>query len=313
MIEDYGIRLVENIGQTLSTIHQMKHISLPQGLIVDGKIVDELGFYQLLKDHLKKLKLTHRQVRFYVPNPLIFMRPVTFPAHFNKQEAKDYIQMEFGTSIHIPYNDPIFDLYYFPDSQETKQEWQKATLFVAPKDEVMKYSYIFTDLSLQPIAADVQALGVYRYFHHVYEPKKDQTYLFVKFNTTYLYISIFHNHELEFLRYQNLTLPFHPYSNEEAVIEENLMGVLNDQILEIDRIMDFYQFSIQQGKKGIDEIYIFGDHPYLQTLYQEVENQFPQKVSMLKGYVSKEKDKVIGREFIPALGLALKGGSTHDS
>ncbi|QGS69021.1 hypothetical protein CV093_13250 [Oceanobacillus sp. 143] len=324
VIEDYVLRIVETSGHNISSIKMVSEKPLPAGIIVHGKVADEIQFYSFMKELVKELGLKNRLVRFYVPDSLVIMRQVEFPAHLkNKKEIKEYFDTEIGKSIHLPFKTPVFDIHYppfeTPNRKETMMEnlneMHQGILFAAPEEEMTKYTEILVDVSMKPIVADVKALGIYRYYQQMKHIDTSHSYLFVELNVTSIHIGIFHNHQLEFLRFQNLdlklkgwkasNLPNEPvhwnFEEEEAVIK----GIVGDQILELERIMNFYRFSIHKGEKGVTDIVILGDHPNKQEFYQKVKSQSDLPINLLQNHETKAKE--ISSFYIPALGLALEG------
>ena len=47
---------------------------------------------------------------------------------------------------------------------------------------------------------------------------------------------------------------------------ENYQMVVMDQVLEIDRMMNFFKFSLHKGEKAVDEIIMLGDNPLLKSI-----------------------------------------------
>lgn len=246
VIEDYVIRMVENNGKDIASIKYLAEKVLPPDTIVNGKVADEVTFYEFMKELVREYDIKNRQVRFYVPHELIIMREIDIPDHVLKNEWKQYITMEIGKSIHFPFTNPVFDLYELPDENK-----QKVTVLAAPEDEIIKYIQIFDDIKLKPIAVDVQALGVYRYFLREQERfQSEKVYLFLELNLTSANISIFHQHKVEFLRFQRLNVSpndWHPddvqsvrwkFTGDETFLN----GEMEDQLNEIDRLMNFYRF-----------------------------------------------------------------------
>lgn len=330
VIDDYCIRFLESTSKNLSSIKKMNELALPLGLIENGKIVDEIAFYEFMKNLVKETGIKNRYVRFYAPNSLVIMRHIDIPAHLKGKEVKEFVRDEIGKSIHLPFKKPVFDIHYPPnkkpilndESANLKQEVIRATMFAAPKEEMQKYTEIFADVSLKPVAADVQALGIFRYFNHTREVKQNHAYLFVELNVGAIDISIFKNNELEFLRYQTLDLQLDSWQVNEEINEiqwhyvqdeMQILMVLDDLLLELERILNFYQFSIKKGEEQIDKIIVLGDHPFIAEFYNKVNKQFEIPVKELKGYISRKIDEKVAVQYIPALGLALKGGSKHDS
>ncbi|RDW21567.1 type IV pilus biogenesis protein PilM [Oceanobacillus chungangensis] len=329
VIEDYVLRIVETSGHNISSIKMVYEKPLPAGIIVHGKVADEIQFYNYMRDLVKELGLKNRLVRFYVPDSLVIMRQVEFPAHLkNKKEIKEYFGLEIGKSIHLPFKKPILDIHYLPyetstpsrDGIEGLNEISQGTLFAASEEVMKKYTEIFVDVSLKPIVADLKAFGVYRYFQHMQEVNIGKAYLFVELNLTSIHLNIFRNHQLEFLRFQDLDLILKgwqssgqtddsiswQFEDEESVIK----GIVDDQILELERIMNFYRFSLHKGEESVTDIVIIGDHPYKQDFYQKMKSQIDLPINLLQNHETKAKE--ISSFYIPALGLALEGGELAD-
>src|SRR5690625_3447760 len=311
VIDDYVIRMVENNGKDLTSIKIIKEKPIPLNTIENGKIVDELAFFDFMKEVVQAWGIKKRNVRFYVPHTLVIMREIELPEEVKQDEIKQYITMEIGNTIHFPFENPVFDVYEIPQTEQV----DKVTVLAAPEEEIIKYTEIFADVKLTPVAVDVQALGVYRYFlHQQGQLPSDKVYMFVELNLTSINISIFHQHKLEFLRYQPLTISVNDWqSNKKESIEWiftgdeiSLFGEIEDQINEIERLMNFYRFSLHQGEKTVTDIILLGDYPDLQDVQAQLQNRYTIPTTML--HVELEKNRQIDSVFIPALGLSLKGG-----
>src|SRR5699024_11592693 len=102
-------------------------------------------------------------------------------------------------------------------------------------------------------------------------------------NLTSINFSVFHQHQLEFLRYQSLNLSiddWQPDVEHEPIRwsfigdETRLFGETEDQLNEIERLMNFYRFSIHHGEKSISNIVLLGDYPYLNDIKHRIENRY---------------------------------------
>ncbi|HEY4601065.1 MAG TPA: pilus assembly protein PilM [Cerasibacillus sp.] len=326
VIEDYAIRIAENKNGDLKSIKLLEERPIPTGMIEHGKIIDEMAFFDWMKELIRELGLRHRRVRFYVPNSLVIMRHVEFPARLEGEDLRDYFYDQIGKTIHLPFQDALFDVYVpeqikaASDTEAETEQKNKGILFAAPEEEVNKFINLFSDVSLQPEAVDIQSLGVYRYYYHLHERKQNAVSLFFELNLTSHHLSIFHKHTPEFIRHQELDINPGHWKAEQTENEsiqwtfkkdkEELLGVIEDQITELDRIMDFYRYSLYKGEKNIDEIIVYGDYPRIEQVANRVKEQYDIPVKLLTGDLS-EHDMVDIR-YIPVLGLALKGGS-HDA
>lgn len=312
IIDDYVIRLVDNNGQDLQSIKRIEEKSLPVGMIENGRIVDEIEFYNFMKQLVADWGLKKREIRFYVPHSLIIMRDIELPQDVKFDEAKDYIQLETGNTIHFPFKDPVFDVYGQP------KENNRVTVLAAPQEEMIKYIDAFVDSSLKPVAVDVQPLGVYRYFYEERNGLINETsnYLFVDLNLTYVNYSIFSENTLEFIRHQTYTLPKSDWQGVgESPIQWDFVGdkdrfnsEIEDQLSEIDRLMSFYQFSLHKGNKTITDIVVYGDLPSVDKIAETLGQRHDIPIHVLKSTENGPKRMDIPNAFVPALGLALKGG-----
>lgn len=317
MIDDYVVRIAENKDHDLATIRLLEERELPRDLIQHGKIIDELGFYQFMKELVHYWKLKHREVRFYVPNPLVIMRHVDIPIELETEAINTYFMEEVGRSIHFPFSPPLLDVFVPNMNQEqTEQETKKGILFAAPEEEILKYIGVFEDVGWTPTAIDIQPLGVFRYFHHQYKAQREKVYLLFECNLLSTNISIFYRHSPEFIRFQQLDLQRADwqadtkYSNDlnwsfvPAV--ERWNRVMEDELTELQRIIDFYRYSLYKGEKTVDAIILYGDMPHLSSIAEKIKAYVSIPVTILQGNVENENIA-----FVPVLGLALKGDTTN--
>ncbi len=76
---------------------------------------------------------------------------------------------------------------------------------------------------------------------------------------------------------------------------------------EINRLMDFYRYSLHQGKKQISKILLNGDHPMIERIKGDLEGRFVVPLETIVYDHKFEKDHSLPYTHYLALGLALKG------
>src|SRR5699024_6394336 len=162
VIDDYMIRMVENNGKDLSSINITAEKLLPEQTVQYGRLIDDMGFFEFMKELVEEWALKKRLVRFYVPHELVIMRELELTEDVVEDELKQEITMEIRHTIHYPLNDPVFDIY---DRRKLADE-KKVTVPAAPEEEIIKYVNVFHDVHLHAESVDVQPLGIYRYFVH---------------------------------------------------------------------------------------------------------------------------------------------------
>src|SRR5699024_8069310 len=253
------------------------------------KIRDEAALLEMLHDMVDTYRLKGMPLRFYVPNALIIMRHLEIPKNVIDEEINQYITMEIGHTIHFPFTNPLFDIYNIEELEETK----RVTVFAAPEEDVLQYMDLFAEAKLKPAQADVEALGCYRYFYTRQEKQEQsRVYLLLELNLTSTNVSIFHQHFIEFLRYQPINIEMKDWefggANEAGWHftgnKGELDGHIGDQLNELASIMNFYQFSIHQGNQAVSDIVLFGDMPDLPSILEALEDRFTIPIHVISPY-----------------------------
>ena len=81
---------------------------------------------------------------------------------------------------------------------------------------------------------------------------------------------------------------------------------LTDQVLELDRVMNFFKFSLHKGEKSVDDIIILGDNPLLPHITAFLEENFANPVVEVDDALIAKKYPGFKAKHATLLGLALK-------
>ncbi|MER2071729.1 MAG: pilus assembly protein PilM, partial [Psychrobacillus sp.] len=159
-INEFSIKaVVINTNQIENAV--IYQAPLKEGIFEGDVLVDEMAFYELMKELLEKWGLKRLDVRFFVPESTVMMKTFEHPDDVATENLKGFVEMELGRSIHLPYSQPLLDVYDF------KQGDGEATLFAAPSEEIIKMAGLLDDLSLHPSVAEIRALASIRFFEEV--------------------------------------------------------------------------------------------------------------------------------------------------
>jgi type IV pilus assembly protein PilM len=311
VVKDHVIRYVELKQRHPLVVHKCGERWLPEGVVREGKIVDEERFMLIMEECVAEWKLKNRRIRFLVPDPFIVIRKISLPADLQQDEIRGYLFMELGSSIHLPFEEAVFDFIVL----ERKKEKLDVLLFAAPESIVMKYAELFEQVKLKPIVADISPLSLYRLFYEYGQADENDHLLFVQFDLSSLNVSVFHQHTPIFTRQLAFDSHFADWERTEAGWKwtkqtEQPEWQLEDIYKEMERFMNFYRFSLHQGNEQITRIVMTGDHPLLSTLSDMLRERLDVPVEEMT--VSTEGQKV-ERSYYLALGLALKEGTAHAS
>ncbi|MEY9969730.1 type IV pilus assembly protein PilM [Lysinibacillus sp. RC46] len=307
-IKDYILRAIVAKGADPS---QWKGYEMPlaQGIVEGSVIHDEMELFDVMKNDVAKWAGKKQNARIFVPDTSVLLKSFEHPDDIEWNELKGYVEMELGHSIHLPFQEPLIDVY------DPNPSDGQAMLFAAPSEEVSKMIGLLLDATLEPQAADIRALCNIRLLEYLQLIKDNRTYLIADWSINELSISIFSFGQLEFLRYQSFDTDLSKWKPEEIEeyrfsyrleVEDEYRMILTDQMLEIDRIMNFFKFSLHKGEKSVDEIIILGDNPLLSTVKEFLENNFSTPIIMLNDSVIQKSFPQFSEKFASLIGLALK-------
>ncbi|WP_318508195.1 type IV pilus biogenesis protein PilM [Bacillus sp. T3] len=279
----------------------------------EGKIIDQNTLAVILDQCIDAWKIRRRKVRFLAPDAYVTIRKVPIPTDVHDDEIKGYLYLEMGASIHLPFEDPVFDYLVLPHEEDKKE----ILLFAANRQYVMQYSQLLTSLKLFPDAVDLSSLALYRLYDRVRSKKADEKILVLQFDLDLVVMSIFENIIPAFMRHYYLH-----YHEDDWDIQmgrsgfqqlsfvgdqDELKEQFDEAFKEINKLIDFYQFSLHQGKTEIHKIVLTGDHPLLEEICQALKVVLDINVELLDlNELETSKNRPLPRSHYLALGLALK-------
>ncbi|MEG0258621.1 MAG: pilus assembly protein PilM [Lysinibacillus sp.] len=308
-VKDYVLRAIVAKG---ADPLQWKGYELPlaSGVVEGATIQDELALFDVLKNSVVKWAGKKQNVRMFVPDTSVLLKSFEHPEDVKAHELKGYAEMELGNSIHLPFQEPLIDVY-----DPTPGDGQ-AVLFAAPSEEVNKTIGMLLDASLAPQAADIRALCNIRLLERMKYVEAYKTYLIADWSINELSISIFSKGHVEFLRYQSIDTDLTQWQSEEVGDDdfaftysgekEDYRMLVTDQVLEIDRVMNFFKFSLHKGEKAVDEIILLGDNPLLQTIAEFLGNNLEEPITVLHDKLIEKEFPNFSGKYATLLGLALK-------
>lgn len=283
--------------------------ALPVGIIREGKIIDKESLTMILEECVDEWKIKGYDVRFLVPDHFIVIRKIQIPNDIDDDEIKGYLYLELGTSIHLPFEEPVLDVFVLGTVGDKKE----VLLFAAPEQIVYDYTDVFEDVKLKPIAADVSSLSMYRLYQKLDLGNPKDHLMIIQFDLEMVNVSVFHDFIPMFMRHLTMELNYSLWKkNSEGLLvwtgeQDELMGQMEDNFTEIYRMMNFYRFSLQHGKAEVTKILLTGDHPSFENIYKRLVemNEIPVETIQLRSLVDSNGES-LHRHYHLALGLALK-------
>ncbi|HJV46787.1 MAG TPA: pilus assembly protein PilM [Bacillota bacterium] len=313
IFKDHVIRLIDSNKPDLDSIRAFHQRFLPEDIIREGKIRDLETLKMILEDCVGEWKLKGQEVAFLVPDSQVVVRKVQVPSDIQDNELKGYIFLDIGTSIHLPFENPVFDIHTI----EVTDEGRIVLLYAAPEEIVTGYAELLEKVKVKPVAADLSPFAIFRLYQECGQGGLEDNTLCIELNVQTANLSIFDGGNLVFSRHLRMNVDIGGWKKEKgeddleylvwAGSEEHLWGELRDIISEIERVMSFYRFSLNQGKKQITHILLTGEHPWILKFHERLKEMtelaiytFPEKMFFTA------KGQSIPSSFYTCLGLSLK-------
>ncbi|WP_066292847.1 type IV pilus biogenesis protein PilM [Bacillus sp. FJAT-29937] len=308
VINDYSIRFVELKNTNPLSIYRWGQRFIPFGIVRDGKIIDHGTLETILEECITDWKIPKRSVRFIVPDSFVIIRKASIPADVKDDEINGYLYLELGSSIHLPFEEPVFDTYTINQEKDKKE----ILIFAAQEENVMECANLLSSVKLVPSAADISSLSLYRLYHQLDMQDQDERLLMIQFDLNMVNLCIFENQFPLFMHHLLIDFDDDLWSVKSSSKENqefqfsgsqtDLLFQLEDIFKEIGKFLDFYRYSIHQGKQQISKILLNGDHPYLDLIEKEIEARFDIPHQTI--HLATEDN--LPRSHYLTLGLALK-------
>ncbi len=307
-LNEYIVRAIVMAGSDIEQAAVYEY-PLNKDIFENDILVDEMALYETLKTLIELWGIKRYNVRFFVPDSTVMLKTFEHPSDVTSDKLKGYVEMELGRTIHLPFSQPLIDVYdYKPDDGE-------AVLFAAPSEEVNKIAGLLDDLHLNPTTADVRSLATIRFLEKTVGLEERLSYLIAEWSISGVSISIYTGGKVEFLRYQTIDTFKEKWQSKEDNNEisfsyegqlEEYQSQLVDQIAEIDRILNFYRFSLYKGEKAVDEIIILGDSPEMDYIASEMIANFVTPVKHIDDSQVQVYHPNLKSKHIPLIGLVYR-------
>lgn len=308
-INDYVLRSLVMKGPDLSQA-EVFEIAIPEGVIAESEIKDEVALFEVFKQCHSLWGGKKQEIRMIVPDSIILLKTFDHPDDVEPSKLREYAEMEIGYSIHLPFDDPLIDVF------DPVEGDGKAMMFAANSEPVNQYINLLLDIHTYPEAADVRALCNLRLLESMNLLDDTKTYLLTNWLINELSITIYSKGNVEFQRFQPLDTDLSKWKAKEAgehQLDFSYLGefdeyrmLITDQMLELERIMDFFRFSISKEQNGIDEIIVMGDNPNLNNIHSHLKQNFELPIKLINDQFMKKHYPGFKAKHAALLGLALK-------
>ena len=301
-IEDDAVRYVGLKSIDPLVVEVSEEVSIPPNVVVDGKIVDPETLAAVLDGAIEQWKISKRSVRFLAPDQYVITRKVSYPDDILDDELKGYFFIEIGSTLYLPFTDPVFDVVPYKPNTELNE-----AIIIASQESVLnQYERVFEDVKLDPIAADIVPLALYRLANTQHHFTGKEHVMIADLENGKLTVSIFHEHYPLFMRPVDLD-----NSGDLAIITAgkdvgNLVTPAT-VIIELEKLINFYRYNMWNGSATITHLLVSGEYEFMDDLLLRVLENINIKASkLLKKPVQLGTGQELPARFNRTIGLALK-------
>lgn len=250
-------------------------------ILEDGKLVNESTLRSALSNLVENKKWKNSKLFFIVPDQFVTMKQEEIPAQLSYKEAKEYIKLQLNSIIRLPFKNPVFDF----EPLEIEDQQQKILLFAYPRQHLTKLQNLFEEVDLRPEFAGISFLSVYRAYNELNQIERENQYdqhlLMIQWHKFDIALTVFHNSYPEFNSHAHLSETNKAWKKNEETNEwqwiqtqDELDRIVEEQLLAIERFMDFYKYSVTDGEAKITDTLIKGGFPNLDYVKNWLKEQF---------------------------------------
>ncbi|WP_010678295.1 type IV pilus biogenesis protein PilM [Bacillus timonensis] len=312
MIRNHTIRYVETIKPNVIINYGERR--LPYGVIEEGNIIERETLLTILEECVENWKIKGAKLQFCVPDPYMLIRNTTVPFDIPDDEVQGHLYLELGETLHLPFEDPILETNVIGEKDGEKQ----IILIASPEHIISNYVELLEEAKVKPEVADITPLAMYRLFYSQHSTSQAEHYLMIQVNLDSVDMTVFHQDIPIFTRHLPLSMESKQWDVkmgrsgiEEWVYigdEKDLIGKIQDIVLEVERIINFYHFSLHKGNESVTQIRIGGDHPFVGLLMERAKQSINipiQKIVDTPYHTKAGED--IPERFFDCIGLSLHG------
>ncbi|SFU89319.1 type IV pilus biogenesis protein PilM [Alicyclobacillus macrosporangiidus] len=238
-----------------------------------------------------------------VPSERTILRYLQLPPLPDKV-LRNTVQMELGVSIHLPFDDPTFDVVRVPplnpDLPQGGAETASCCLVAAPRSLVDHLVHLVADVGLHPVAVDVVPLALRRVSRPAELPD-DGLNVCVYMDARDITIAVFVGDFMYFVR----TVP---YLLRDEADGFTMSGYARDLGSEIERVVNFFNYNLSPVERPLAAIQLHSVAAEVDPVIELLGQRFGCPVYRVQRDVAwpPEVAPDLLSVFYPAVGLAMK-------
>ncbi|CAM4422631.1 pilus assembly protein PilM [Paenibacillus tarimensis] len=247
-IDQSGIQYVKLVKNKVWELEASGGLMLPEGAITEDQFSNTAAIAPILKEWVQKEKLAGEAVSIAVPTSQLIVRKMHLPSH-NAKELRSLVELEVETTLHLPFENPVYDYV----EMEADESGTQVLVFAAPRKWVDTAVLLLEEAGLKVKDAQIASFALVRAIRRNPLEPLNETML-IHLDDASMEIYMFYAGYPVFMRSINLS-ENQDYRDHQGLIGDSQTAELT---AEIARMLNFYQFGIQQGESKIAAIWVTG-------------------------------------------------------
>lgn len=252
-----------------------------------------------------KLKGAHAVIS--VPNDRVILRYLKMPA-LPEKALRQAIEVEIGSTIHLPFENPVFDIVQVPsvETVDLDAQMQSVCLIAAPTELVSSFGALAKTVGLKPIAVDITPLALWRTIQRerVLSTSPRLLSVLLQVSSNESTISLFVDENMYLFR------PIERGLKDEANDVE-ISNFASDITYEIQRVRNFFNFSLSGSEIPLQSVFLQSDSTGASALAENIGTSLGVKVNVIDAEMNWADLDVKRASYNAAIGLARKEVSTR--
>jgi type IV pilus assembly protein PilM len=313
-------------------LQKVVQAAIPTEVMHDGKVKQVDTLAELLKDTMREAKIRCKKTHLVVPSQYVVIRQLQLPDLPKKQLSK-LIDFELQNSIHLPFEDPIYDFVKLGQAVTEQTDFEEetpaipaceVTLIASSKSAIHPVVEAAQRAGLKPVSVDIRALALARAYRRFATEEGQRTILFVDVAESSTDLHIFSGETLKFTRNVPMSLdnykieeerikPFHVLEILEYFQENtNFRSFTQDLAHEIERSVNFFRYTLNNRDEALSEIVLTGLMPKSGIFAAYLQERLPDMRVSVMPFSGLEMSPYVqasdfdAYEFAIPVGLALK-------
>ncbi|KIL36152.1 hypothetical protein SD71_09335 [Cohnella kolymensis] len=347
-ITDSHIKLCElnNKSKKNKSIKHAASIELAPGTMNDGRVQNEGQLVQAFRKVLDQYDWSTRQVHFAIPSQSVMVRFLKMPNVKHKALAK-LVEFEIKNNIHLPFEDPYYDFVKLeakhtpepkkqPSAEVFQAQWEAAAaresaaeqvsantcdimLTAASKDLLQQYIEIFKEMDLKLASIEIKPFSLNRVQQKCLQLPPDDLILLADINGTNCDLTIVSNGLIRITRNVSVSFLEQPVPQNDTLDrmfadftpqKGSYDGSFNDLAGELERLMNFYRYTLNNRDAEFRHLIVTGDIPMLDELMRYLNARMNMNVGQLNWnglQISESMNEWNLSNYAVPLGLCLRG------